>query len=174
MATIIVQYDKTSFYTTKTSEASELLSKSGYGSLAGESIYYADYEVLYLYDKKKLIVQNASGKLLTREQLVHLLKKQNPEFLVKYAVYADMRNRGYIVKTALKYGAEFRVYDRGIKPGEDHAKWVLYPIPEKKTYRWHDFTAKNRVAHSTKKRLLVGIVDDERAVTYYEVRWVKP
>ncbi|MBU1252016.1 MAG: tRNA-intron lyase, partial [Nanoarchaeota archaeon] len=38
----------------------------------------------------------------------------------------------------------------------------------------HDFSAKNRVAHSTKKNLLLAIVDEEGDVSYYEVRWVKP
>ncbi len=85
-----------------------------------------------------------------------------------------MRNRGYIVKTALKFGADFRVYDRGVKPGEDHAKWVVYPVNEGSTLTWHDFSAKNRVAHSTKKRLLMGIVDAENDVTYYEIRWMRP
>jgi len=37
-----------------------------------------------------------------------------------------------------------------------------------------DFSAKNRVAHSTKKNLLIGIVDEENDVTYYEISWVKP
>ena len=79
-----------------------------------------------------------------------------------------------LTKTALKFGADFRVYDRGIKPGEDHAKWVVYPVHEGETLTWHDFSAKNRVAHSTKKRLLIGVVDDEGDVTYYVVKWMKP
>ncbi|MBW2998063.1 tRNA-intron lyase, partial [Candidatus Woesearchaeota archaeon] len=39
---------------------------------------------------------------------------------------------------------------------------------------WHSFSAKNRVAHSTKKRLMIGTVDDEGDVTYWEVKWIKP
>ena len=85
-----------------------------------------------------------------------------------------MRNRGFIVKTALKFGADFRVYDRGVKPGEDHARWILYPVFETSSLTWHDFSAKNRVAHSTKKNLLMGVVDEEEDVTYYEIRWIKP
>ena len=85
-----------------------------------------------------------------------------------------MRNRGFIVQPALKFGAEFRVYARGVKPGQDHAKWILYPVSENSSLTWHDFSAKNRVAHSTKKNLLIGIVDEEQDVTYYEIRWIKP
>ena len=101
-------------------------------------------------------------------------RKVEPNFWVRYGVYKDIRNRGYIIKTALKFGADFRVYDRGIKPGEDHAKWIVYPVHEGSTLTWYEFAAKNRVAHSTKKRLLMGIVDGEGDVTYYEIKWVKP
>jgi tRNA-intron endonuclease len=78
------------------------------------------------------------------------------------------------VKTALKFGADFRVYERGIKPGQDHAKWILYPVNEGGTLTWHDFSAKNRVAHSTRKKLLIGAVDTEGDVTYWQVNWVRP
>ena len=85
-----------------------------------------------------------------------------------------MRNRGYIVKTALKFGADFRIYDRGIKPGEDHAKWIMYPVKETDSLTWYEFSAKNRVAHSTRKRLLIAVVDEENDVTYYEIAWTRP
>ena len=101
-------------------------------------------------------------------------RKVEPNFLVRYTVLKDMRNRGYIVKTALKFGADFRVYDRGVKPGEDHAKWILYPVHEAEMESWYNFSAKNRVAHSTRKRLLIGVVDEESDVTYYSIAWTRP
>ena len=89
-------------------------------------------------------------------------------------MFRDLREKGYVVKTALKFGADFRVYEKGIKPGQDHAKWVVYPVHESEHLTWHEFAAKNRVAHSTKKRLLIGIVDDEEDITYYEIGWKRP
>ena len=85
-----------------------------------------------------------------------------------------MRNRGYIVKTALKFGADFRVYDRGVKPGDDHAKWIMYPVSESSMLTWYEFSAKNRVAHSTRKKLLIAIVDEEGDCTYYSISWTRP
>ena len=93
---------------------------------------------------------------------------------MRYCVFKDIRDRGYIIKTALKFGADFRVYDRGVKPGEDHAKWVLFPVHESDCLTWYDFAAKTRVAHSTKKKLLIGVVDDEGDVSYWETRWLRP
>ena len=113
-------------------------------------------------------------KKLKIDDFIKKARKIEPNFWIRYVVFRDMRDRGYIIKTALKFGADFRVYDRGVKPGQDHAKWILYPIHEATTLTWYEFSAKNRVAHSTRKNLLIGIVDDENDVTYYSVSWTRP
>ena len=118
-------------------------------------------------EKGKIIIIDKGTKKITYEQFLKKSRKLEPNFWTRYCVYKDIRNRGYIIKTALKFGADFRVYDRGVKPGEDHAKWIVYPVHESSTLTWYEFSAKNRVAHSTRKRLLIGVVDDEGDVTYY-------
>jgi tRNA-intron endonuclease len=131
-------------------------------------------EAFYLMEKERLYLQDSRGKAISPDAFLKKAQKSDPNFWTKQCVFKDLRNRGYIVKTALKFGAEFRVYDRGVKPGEDHAKWIVYPVHEASVLTWHDFSAKNRVAHSTKKRLMMGIVDEEGDVTYYEIRWLRP
>lgn len=131
-------------------------------------------EALYLLEREKIRILTSTKRELDFEKFLKKAKKLEPTFWIRYVVFKDMRNRGYIVKTALKFGADFRVYDRGVKPGEDHARWVVYPAHEGSTLTWYEFAAKNRVAHSTKKRLLMGVVDDENDVTYYEIRWMRP
>ena len=131
-------------------------------------------ESLYLIEKNKIEVLDGRNKVIIFEKFIKKARKVEPNFWIRYCVYKDMRDRGYITKTALKFGADFRVYDRGVKPGEDHAKWIIYPVYEGETLTWYDFAAKNRVAHSTRKRLLMGIVDDEGDVTYYEIKWTRP
>ena len=116
----------------------------------------------------------SNKKELKYDDFLKKATKLEKNFWVRYCVFRDLRRRGYIVKTALKFGADFRVYDRGIKPGEDHAKWVAYPVHESSTFSWYDFSAKNRVAHSTRKKLLIGIVDEESDVTYYSISWTRP
>ena len=131
-------------------------------------------EALYLLEKGRLKIADSRRKKIVPETFIKKAQKLEPNFWIRYCVYKDIRNRGYIIKTALKFGADFRVYDRGVKPGEDHARWIIYPVHEGSTLTWYEFAAKNRVAHSTKKRLLIGIVDDEQDVTYYEIRWMRP
>ena len=155
--------------------AREFYSQNRFGKIIDTgAVQLSLLEALYLVDKKKLVVLDGRGKEMSQESYLKRVKKVEPNFWIRYQVFKDLRGRGYIVKTALKFGADFRVYDRGIKPGEDHAKWVVYPVHEGEVSSWYDFSAKNRVAHSTKKRLLIGVVDDEGDVTYFEIRWMRP
>ncbi|MFH0977880.1 MAG: tRNA-intron lyase [Candidatus Woesearchaeota archaeon] len=155
--------------------ARELYNQSRFGSLSPEGkVQLSLIEALYLLEKKKIEVLDGRNKPVNFEEFIKKARKVEPNVWVRYCVYKDMRNRGYIVKTALKFGADFRVYDRGVKPGEDHARWILYPVHEGNVFSWYEFAAKNRVAHSTRKRLLIGIVDDEYDVTYYEIAWKRP
>jgi len=151
-----------------------LYDQSRFGEIKDGKIQYSLVEVLFLYEKGKINIRNDKGKELNLDSFVKLATKFEPNFWKRYCVYKDLRSRGYIVKTALKFGADFRVYDRGVKPGEDHAKWIVYPVHETETLTWYEFSAKNRVAHSTRKKLMLGIVDDENDVTYYVVSWMRP
>jgi len=153
--------------------ARELYNQSRFGTMEGDKVRLSLLDAYYLLEKKKIVVKE-KRKELTHESFLKKIQKFEPQFWTKYCVFRDMRNRGYVVKTALKFGADFRVYERGVKPGEDHAKWVVFPVHEGSVLTWQEFSSKNRVAHSTKKRLLVGVVDDEGDVTYYEIRWMRP
>ncbi|MFC1768166.1 tRNA-intron lyase [Nanoarchaeota archaeon] len=154
--------------------ARELFNTSRYGTLLSTGkVQLSLLESMYLLEKEKLVIFDKRTKLPFDKFLKKAIRLE-PNFWIRYCVFKDIRNRGYIIKTALKFGADFRVYDRGVKPGEDHARWIVYPVHEGSTLTWYEFAAKNRVAHSTKKRLLIGIVDDEGDVTYYEIRWLRP
>jgi len=161
--------------TENTNAARELYNQSRYGGkLETGQIQLSLHEALYLMQREKIQILTPDEEKVRFNDFVSHAKDIEDHFWIRYCVYRDMRRRGYIVKTALKFGADFRVYDRGVKPGEDHARWVVYPVPEGGTHTWYEFAAKNRVAHSTKKRLMLGVVDNESDVTYWEVKWVRP
>jgi len=155
------------------SEAFSLYEKSRFGEIKESKIMYAPVEALFLIEKHRLSIFTGK-KPVGFDMLMKKLKKIDKKIETKFAVFKDLREKGYIVKSALKFGAEFRVYEKGSKPGKDHARWILYTVKETDSLNWHEFAAKNRVAHSTKKNLLIGIVDDEGDVSYYEISWLKP
>ncbi|MBN1376876.1 tRNA-intron lyase [Candidatus Woesearchaeota archaeon] len=165
---------KEKIVTDDSDEAKNFYNKNRFGKILDNGkLQLSLLEGLYLMEKGKLNIVSTNNRKIRFETFLKKAKKAEPNFWTRYCVFKDIRNRGYIVKTALKFGADFRVYDRGIKPGEEHAKWIVYPVSEGSTLTWHEFAAKNRVAHSTRKKLLIGIVDDEADVTYYEIRWMR-
>lgn len=168
-------FAKERILTENSNEARELYNQSRYGNLLENGrIQLSLIEAFYLLEKEKIYIYSSANKKIANDSFLKKAQKIEPNFWIRYCVYRDIRNRGYIIKTALKFGADFRVYDRGIKPGEDHAKWVVYPVHEGSVLTWYEFAAKNRVAHSTKKRLLIAVVDDETDVSYWECRWLRP
>ncbi len=156
-----------------TPEAYSLYKKSCFGEPVGEKIQYSLSEALFLVEKRKMEIFSRSKKI-SKKELMNKFRRIDKKIQIKYFVFKDLREKGYIVKTALKFGAEFRVYDKGSRPGKKHAKWIVFTDHESKKLTWHEFSAKNRVAHSTKKNLLLAIVDEEGDITYYEVKWVRP
>ena len=155
------------------SEAKFFYKKSNFGEIVGEKINYSLLEALFLVEKARMEIFSRNKKISTRE-LLSKFRRIDKKIQIKYPVFKNLREKGYVVKTALKFGADFRVYGKSTKPGKTHAKWIVFVDYESNKLSWHEFSAKNRVAHSTKKNLLLAIVDEENSITYYEIRWLKP
>ena len=155
------------------SEDHSLQKRSYFGEPTDEKIQYSLSEALYLVEKGRMEISSGNKKI-PKKELLNKFRRIDKKIQIKYPVFKDLRDKGYIIKTALKFGADFRVYDKGIKPGKKHAKWLLFVEHESKKLSWHEFSAKNRVAHSTRKNLILAIVDEENKITYYEVKWIKP
>ena len=170
--TIIFSKDR--IFSEQNKESRVLYDKSRFGEPVERKFQYSIVEALLLLEKGYAKVVDGKSKKLNIDDFINKAEKLEKSFWTKYCVYADLRERGYIVKTALKFGADFRVYDKGVKPGDDHARWIVYPVKENESFTWHDFSAKNRVAHSTRKKLLLAVVDDEGDVSYWESSWIKP
>jgi tRNA-intron endonuclease, archaea type len=154
-------------------EAYSISKKSHLGEHIGEKIIYLPEEAFYLLEKNKLeIIQK--NKTFSKEESRTKLQRIDKKFSTKYPVFKDLKQKGYTLKTGLKFGADYRVYEKSKKPSEAHAKWILFIDHESNKISWQEFSAKNRVANSTKKKLLIAIVDNEEKTTYYEVKWTKP
>lgn len=154
-------------------EAFSFYEKSRFGEKKESRIEYSPVEALHLISDGKMSV-SSNKKPISEEALTKKMKKHDKKIETKLTAYKNLRKKGYILKTALKFGADFRVYEKGIKPGEDHARWVLFVVRENDALNWHDFAAKSRIANSIKKNLLIAIVDEEGDVSFYEVSWRKP
>ena len=137
-------------------QAFTLFENSKFGEKKSGKIIYSIYEAKYLVETKK-----AESKKKIR------LNKQQQN---NYFVFKDLRKKGYIIKTGLKFGCEFRVY----KKSDKHASYLLEITTDKQKITLKEFISKNRISHSTGKILLLAIIDSQKDITYYNVSWMKP
>jgi tRNA-intron endonuclease len=125
------------------------------------------YEIAYLLGCNKLKLVSSNGSLVSYPSFMKQAQKQLADFLHKARVYAHLRSKGYVVKAGLKFGGDFRVYEKG----SEHSAWVVVVMSNHAKTNLHDVSAKCRVAHSTKKSVVFALVDEDMDVTYYEFTW---
>lgn len=142
------------------------------GELKDGKIIYSSFEAYYLFENKKAILLK-NNKELNEQNILKLFSKDK-SFMIKYLVYKNLKNKGYVIKAGIKFGEEFRVYDKLSYNKNKHAKYICYPLKASDKITWKDFISKSRVSHATGKKLLLAIVDSEEDVIYYETDWVKP
>lgn len=169
---VIIYEDEAGFYS-NTNIARVLLQKSSLGEQKDAKIVYSIYEVLYLLESKKAELQK-NMKNISFENLLKKQASKNKNLRSKYLIFKDLRNKGYILKAGLKFGADFRCYEKGQKPGINHAKYLIYVVEEKNKLNLEEFCSKARVSHSTGKLLLMSVIDSEKDITYFEINWKKP
>ena len=152
-------------------QANLLYQKGCFGEFENNKLILSKEEILYLLEDGKINLVGNKGEIGLQEFLSSV--SEDKEWFMKYLVYKDLRRRGYIVKTGLKFGADFRVYERGERP-PDHSKYLVLVIPEERKFMPNELTRIARLAHSVRKRLWIAIVDKDSSIVYYEVLWKKP
>lgn len=162
------------------SEGLEFYEKNGFGDPAeGGGIEICPEEALYLLEKKRITVL-AEGEELDFDSLLGRFRQLYADVYIRYQVFRDLRDRGLVVRSGLKYGTHFRVYERGVRPKKgvrapwEHAKYLVHAISEGQTYAIPELARFVRLAHSVKKKLWLAIVDGEGDVTYYQIIRVTP
>ncbi len=121
------------------------------------------FEVLYLFEKRKQ-VNCIEFEIKSREDFLSKFDIS----LQEYLVFSDLQLKGYVVKQALKFGATFRIYKKVNKGVESHASHLVFVTSQKKSILPEELFSINRVAHSSKKKILLAYVDYELSVSYLE------
>lgn len=123
------------------------------------------YETIFLMSKGILKVRNASIAEIRR-----LARKRRPDFDRMYGVYADWREKGYVIKTGFKFGTHFRVYFPGARPvssGSSGSKWthsrhVIHVFPAEARMLTSEWARAIRVAHSVRKTFILAVPGSTR------------
>ena len=154
-------------------EASQIYNKGCYGEpQSGGALKLTLIEAMYLYEAGRLEIRKNARKV----NFVSLFRYSNklyPEFEIRYIVYRDIRMRGYIVKPDIQ-PVHFRVFPRGGKPSKTPSKYWVFTASERRMFDLGDMVTHIKRVQKARKKLLIGIVDEEGDLTYYQARLVKP
>ncbi len=91
---------------------------------------------------------------------------------LKDAVYSDLVDMGYLVKTGFKYGSHFRVYSSGSI--DEHSDLLVHCVDHAQKFTWEELSRAIRLSHSVKKRMLFAILEKGEGVRYLEIEWTRP
>jgi tRNA-intron endonuclease len=155
------------------SEASQIHNKGYYGvPQSGGSLKLDLMEAIYLEESERLEVVS-DGTRLTAPDLLRIAHKMSEGFEIRYLVYRELRQRGYVVKLG-QPPLDFRVFPRGGSPNKTPSKWWVAAISERSTFDLGKLLESLDRTTDVRKKLLLAVVDEESDVTYYDVRRVQP
>ncbi len=159
--------------------AKKLYSKGFYGKPLGidkpgkgdwqSPLILSKLETMYLLEKGILDVYSINDKkLIETKELTALMA---PRERILYLAYRDLRNRGLIVRSGLKFGAPFAVYRFG--PGIDHAPYIVEIKEDDEFFDPIGIVRAGRLGHSVKKTYVISTVAGEN-IFYIIFKWFKP
>ena len=159
---------------TNPEDFSPMLFERGFGTKQGRQIWLFPEEALYLMEEGYLEVSKRGRKLSVAGLLKQLKNSKT------YAVYKDLKQKGYLPKAGAKYGVDFRVYGKGVKPGKgtklfsEHARFLVWVLSDSDKLKPSELIGMSRVAHSVKKPLMIAVVDKDLGVTYNQLTRAVP
>lgn len=165
----------------KPSEAKRLYNSGFYGKPLGIPKPREDFEAplildpiegLYLLEKGLIQVISGPDKTeLTMNELRETTQTILERLDMKYAVYRNLRERGYVVTPGIKYGCDFAVYEHG--PGVDHAPFIVQVKSSSDGLTAPEIVEAGRLATTVRKTFIIALVDGED-IRFLSFKWWKP
>lgn len=127
-------------------------------------------EAFYLLEKKEITIFDVKeNKDLTPKEFFKIAKNIHHKFEEKYSIYNDLREKGYIPRPGLKFGADFVVYKKG--PGLEHSLFMVHVLPHDSEITAIDMVRAGRLATSVRKKFVIA---NPLTNSYYFFEWFKP
>ena len=147
-----------------------------YGKLREDSLELSLIEAAYLFESKQIEIDG-----MKLEDFLKYCRKLDDRFEFRYAVYSDLRKRELPTRTGFKFGCDFRVYAKGVKPVKrgpkaagEHTKWIVFAVPDGYTCSFPELSRAVRLAHNIRANMLWAVVDKKNSVNYFQVQFFKP
>ena len=145
------------------------LVQRGFGESKGRTLVLDIYEAVFLSIKGKIDAADSKGKEKSAKDLLVLGMKMDKEFYSKLLVYSDIREKGFSIKTGLKFGFDFRVYPKGKRMGQAHSKFVIKVVDESEKLSMPELSGMSRLSGNLHTKAVLAIVDSENYISYYSI-----
>ncbi len=127
-------------------------------------------EAYYLLNKGEITIYNVKeDKDLSPNEFHEIAKEIHHKFEEKFIIYKDLREKGYIPRPGLKFGADFVVYKKG--PGLEHSPFIVHVLPHDSKITAIDMVRAGRLATSVRKKFVIA---NPLTKSYYFFEWFKP
>ena len=154
-------------------EASTLYNRGYFGApRSGGGLDLSLLEAVYLVEADRLTVRR-NGRPVSLGALFRAAGAEGGAFEIRYLVYRDLRQRGYVVEPQ-EGPVDFHVLPRGGAPRKTPSKYWVRALSERAVFDLAELLQRAEEAASVRKALLLGLVDEESDVTYYAVREAAP
>jgi tRNA-intron endonuclease len=142
------------------------LRERGYGELIRNRVYLDPFETFYLVEKGRILVKDISSQAhLMLHNLIKILDQGEVETWIKYLIYRDFRERGYIVRQAKK--VDFEVY------GKTVVRRLVYIIHEGTDASLERLNKLLQYAQKERKELVLAVIDRRTDIVYYILDYIE-
>ena len=154
--------------------AQSLYEKNYFGTLLPNNSLELDVlEALLLIERSRINIFDENKKEMTAEQILSIVVEEDPRIWVKYLVYRDLRQRGYMVRLGYGEGIDFRVYPRGSTRSEAIAKYFIYILDEGNSVQLQNLDQITQQTLNARKKLIIVTLDRLGDPTYYHLEQTK-
>lgn len=161
-------------------DAGKLYEKAYYGKPLGDPkpkevkspLELSIIEALYLAERGLIEVIDSSSASISPDLLRSTGREKIERFDLLYRVYSSLRDKGLIVRSGSKFGADFAVYYLG--PGLEHAPYLVTAVDSSDMLSPTELLSFGRVSHSVRKNLVLAIYDRVKdTISYITFKWEK-
>jgi len=155
------------------SEAGTVYGRGYFGTVGDGGLALDRYESVYLLEMGRLAARDPSGRAVDWSEMFRRATKHEPGFGVRYLVYRDLRQRGYVVRSSPPPVA-FAVLPRGGVLHKTPSRFWVEAYSEREPFDLARLFELAERAQGAKKNLLLALVDEESDLTFYRVRRPTP
>lgn len=154
-------------------EVGTVYGRGYFGTVTDGRLALDRFESVYLAEMGRLSVVDARDRSMEWSELFRRATRHDRGFAVRYIVYRDLRQRGYVVRST-PLPSDFSVLPRGGILHKTPSRYWVAVYSERVPFdlaRLFDLAER---AQTAKKSLLLALVDEESDLTYYRLRRPTP